>query len=364
MSNLEKIDKDLKIETSIEEDNIKFYNVKDEPFDLYGFCSAEKGEQFLRMPVDIAAAINPFIGDPLCRMTSGGRVRFKTNSPYVAISVKYPNPRVMRMNHMSMLGTTGFDMYVYKDGEYKYSNMRNFIPPNEILLDGYESIHYFKNTDLKDITINFPLYNEVLELYIGIEDGSVLDHGEKYINERPVVCYGSSIAQGACASRPGNSYMGMISRRFNLDFLNLGFSGSAKGEKEMAKYIGNLHPGAFICEYDQDAPDAKYLEKTHERFFKIIREKNPDIPIILMSSIYRQEWTQEIYDSRKAVILKTYNNAVNSGDKNVYYLDCQRIFDIFGGDNGTTDGSHPNDLGFMCMAEGISKVLKAAMNLK
>lgn len=353
-------DKDLITVNSIEEDNIAFYNVKEEPFDLYGFASAKKGETFLRMPLDVARSVSADV-EELCELLSGGRVRFKTNSPYVAIVAKYKN--IIRMNHMSLLGTSGFDMYTYENGTYKYAIMRRFIPPMELTPEGYESIQYFKNRDLKDITINFPLYNDVLELYIGIEEGSVLTHGEKYVNDSPIVCYGSSIAQGACASRPGNSYMGMISRKLNVDFVNLGFSGSAKGEKEMAEYIAGLDISGFVCEYDQDAPTAEYLKETHPKFIEIIREKHPDIPIILMSSILRVEWGQEEYDARKKVILETYDHWKEKGDENIYYLDCQHVFDMFGGDNGTTDGAHPNDLGFMCMAEAISEILKKAMKL-
>lgn len=355
MKRIQDVDKDMRHETSIKEDNIRFFNVKDDPFDLYGFYSANKGENFLRMPLDTAEKVAPDI-PMLATLTAGGRVRFKTNSPYVAISVKYS--AMVRLPHMSYLGTMGFDMYVFKNGEYKYANVRDFIPPWNVDTDGFESIHYFSDSEMRDITINFPLYNDVLELYIGLEDGCILEHGGKYVNDKPIIYYGSSITQGGCASRPGNSYQGMISRKYNCDFINLGFSGSAYGQEAMGEYIANLDMACFVSDYDQNATDADHLRRTHSKFINIIREKNPDLPIILMTSVLRTQWTQDIYEERKKVIYKTYADMISNGDKNVYYIDGQHIF----GDEGTTDGAHPNDIGFMYMAKTISEVLEKVMN--
>ena len=95
----------------------------------------------------------------------------------------------------------------------------------------------------------------------------------------PVVFYGSSITHGAAAGRPGNTYENFISQKYNLDYVNLGFAGQAKGEVNMAEYIAGLRMCAFVCDYDHNAPDADYLEKTHYRFYEIIRESILIYPI-------------------------------------------------------------------------------------
>lgn len=56
-----------------------------------------------------------------------------------------------------------------------------------------------------------------------------IETARPYRDLPPVVYYGSSITQGVGVSRPGNCYEAMISRRFHLDFINLGFSGNARG---------------------------------------------------------------------------------------------------------------------------------------
>ena len=66
----------------------------------------------------------------------------------------------------------------------------------------------------------------------------------------------------------------------------------------------------------------------------------------------------EYSSCRRAIIMNTYLTARKNGDKKVWFVDGGSILNIFGGDNGTVDGTHPNDLGFYLMAKGIEKVLK------
>lgn len=357
MKKIDEIDKNLKVETELSEKNIKFYDVKGEPFDLYGFYKAEPNERFLRLPEETAKNTNEGV-EALCGNTAGGRVRFKTDSRYVAISVKYAG--LTRFSHMPLTGTAGFDMYIFENNKYNYA--KTFIPPSSVSEKGFESIHYFDNEKLKDITINFPLYSGVMELYIGVEEGSVLTGGEKYINEKPIVYYGSSITQGGCASRPGNSYQGIVSRYFNCDYINLGFSGNARGERTIAEYISGLEMSCFVYDYDHNAPVAEHLAKTHKPMFDLIRKNNPNLPIIIMTAPLCTLWDEKTRVERNRIIRNTYIEAKNSGDENVYFIDGEKMFDIFGGDGGTVDGCHPNDMGFMCMARCIIEELKKIFN--
>ena len=89
----------------------------------------------------------------------------------------------------------------------------------------------------KLVTLNFPCYGRLCELFVGLDEGATLNEAPEYKYVRPVVYYGSSITQGGCASRPGMSYEAIISRNFNYDYINLGFSGNAKAEDEMIEYI-------------------------------------------------------------------------------------------------------------------------------
>jgi len=176
-----------------------------------------------------------------------------------------------------------------------------------------------------------------------------------YRFDRPVAYYGHSITQGGCASRAGNSYPNIVGRRLNVDFINLGFSGNCKGEEEMAKYIAGLEMQALVMDYDHNAPNLEHLQATHELFFKIIRERNPDLPVIFMTSTAQARFFDD-QEGRKEVIRTTYENALTAGDKNVYFIDGSKIYD--GCDAATVEGCHANDLGFWLQAGVVGKILE------
>lgn len=344
MSDITKIDKNFAIKSEIDPNGLIYYDVLSEPFDVYGLIY-EKG-RFVRMAQERADLVNDGVSY-LNKNTAGGRVRFRTNSKRVAIKAEMDE--ICRMDHFTLCGSAGFDLYDRTEYIHTYR------PPYE-MTDGYESEYVACDGEVHSYQINFPLYSNVKKLYIGLEADCVLEKGDDYRHSRPIVCYGSSITQGGCASRPGNAYEEFISRIFDCDYINLGFSGSAKGEDEMAEYISGLDMSVFVYDYDHNAPNAEHLKRTHEPMFAKIREANPELPIILVSR--PQYGTSEDCEQRKAVIRSTYDNAVRNGDTNVYFVDGSHFFDELGGASSTVDGCHPNDLGFFSMAKSIAAVLE------
>ena len=101
----------------------------------------------------------------------------------------------------------------------------------------------------------------------------------------------------------------------------------------------------------------EFLKSIHERGFKIVREKNPELPIIIVSwSRYDDVCSEEgrkFKRLRRAIEMQTYINAVNNGDENVYFIDGTQFFNVPDGDICTTDGSHPTDYGCLRMADLI-----------
>jgi len=304
-----------------------------------------------------AKAVSPEV-ESLNDNTAGGRVRFSTNSPYVAIRVKMPPYGAMP--HMTLCGSAGFDLYEDKGVSSFY--IGTFFPTYEAAPTGqYEQILYLSNHNFRNFTIDFPLYHNVDSLYVGLKKGSSLQSGLEYACEKPVVYYGSSITQGGCASRPGNSYQSILSRRLNLDHVNLGFSGNGMGETTMAEYIASLSMSAFVMDYDHNAPTPEHLMNTHGQFFDIVRGAQKELPIIFISRPnFRADRIEDILC--RNIISDTYMRAIKNGDKHVYFIDGAQFFAFDGGDSCTVDGIHPNDLGFMQMANGIEPVLRQAIN--
>lgn len=343
MSSIEKIDKNFEVKTTIE-DSLIFRNCLEAPFRIYGLLSGEDG--FYRMPAETAEATNESVAN-LFRNTAGGRLRFRTDSPKIAIRAKLKN--IGRMPHFPLTGTAGFDLYEGKN----YCN--TFVPPYDVA-DGYESTASFSEAREREFTIHFPLYSDVISLEIGLCKGASLGPSGDYAPLLPVVYYGSSITQGGCASRPGNCYENIITRTLNCDHVNLGFSGGARGEQIIADYIAGLSMSALVYDYDHNAPDVEYLKNTHGKMFQTIRSRNPLLPIVLVSRPQPNPQKDD-YD-RRQVIMTTYQDARKAGDENIYFIDGSMMLHWFGGDSGTVDACHPNDLGFMCMAKAIGTVLE------
>lgn len=334
-----------------------FYDVRQAPFEIYGLYGATSEPVFKRLPDEIGQNVNNGVKS-LYLDTAGGRVRFSTDSKYVKI--KAFMPYVHRFAHMSLLGTSGFDLYVDFDEPRIESRYQGSFIPSVGMTDGYEAVLTFPDRKMRHLTVNMPPYNHLDALYIGLEDGAALEGGKKYKNTLPVVFYGSSITQGACSSRPGLNYQNIISRRYELDYINLGFSGNAKGEELIARYISELPMSAFVCDYDHNAPNPEHLQNTHKRFYEMIREKNPTLPYLMLS---RPDFDVSYRESeqRRNVIMDTYRYARASGDKNVYYIDGEGIFRGADENDCTADGKHPNDVGFVKLADSVGAMLNRVM---
>ncbi|MBR3968577.1 MAG: hypothetical protein IKJ93_03210 [Clostridia bacterium] len=340
---ISKIDKNFKVETKIERDGLKFYDIDESPFKIYGVF--REGERYVRMPSDIAKGVSDRVFS-LYAHTAGGRVRFVTNSPYVAISVKLN--KAYKMSHFAFTGSIGCD--IYSGTRY----IGTIVPPANVTNE-YEGIIDVPFNDEREYTVNMPLYSETDKIYIGIKEGSTLNAAPDYKTEKPIVYYGSSITQGGCASRPGNAYQSIISRELDADFINLGFSGSAFAEDKMAEYIAGLDMSVFVYDYDHNAPDLEHYKNTHERMFKIIRKAQPNLPILMMTrpEYYLDQEEQE----RLQVMLNTYNNAISAGDKNVYCIKGPDLIEAVR-ESALVDGGHPNDSGFVSMANVVGNKLK------
>ena len=346
MTNIAKIDKNFDIPLTVNKQNITFYNPLSAPFQIYGLLF-ENGH-FRRMPEAFSQRVSRNVHS-LSRNTAGGRVRFRTDSSCVVIHAKMP--QVGKMSHFALCGSAGFDLYV--GNEYRAS----YLPPFNIT-DGFQGVVELGERQMREITLHFPLYSDVSELYIGLDNTAAVEEAAPYKREKPIVCYGSSITQGGCASRPGSAYPAILSRCLDTDSVNLGFTGNAKGEPAMAEYIKNLPMSVFIYDYDHNAPSVEHLENTHETMFKIIREANPSLPIVMLSRPKYFPTEEEV--ERIAIIRKTYENALAKGDKNVYFIDGKTLMQICQNE-GTVDGCHPTDLGFFSMAQTLITLLKTIL---
>lgn len=352
---LNKIDKNMAVSSTIGEDDVVFYDVREEPFAVYGLYDYKNQPDFKRLPDEIGKNTNSGVAT-LYLHTAGGRVRFSTDSQYVAIRAEMPF--IYRASHFPLTGSAGLDLFVDDPitGESSF-----YLPyrPDIDISGGYESKIKFPTCKLRHFTIHFPSYSMVKNLWIGLQKDATVGEGAKYRDVPPIVYYGSSITQGACASRPGNIYQNIIARRLNIDYINLGFSGNGRAEDIIANYMAGLSMSAFVSDYDHNAPNAEHLENTHLKLYQTIREKNPDIPYIMISKVDFDKGMRANI-GRREVIHDTYRYAIDHGDQNVYFIDGEQVFAGPYRDLCVVDGTHPTDIGFALMADAIGDMLKKA----
>ncbi len=343
MKSIFEIDPNFTTDMNIDLSGLDIYDAEQTPFKLHGLF--REGDRFRRIPEELAKEVSPGVLS-LHANCSGGRIRFKTDAEEIAIIVS--SGIFYQGSNSSVLGMAGLDLYA--DGVCRMI----FTPPMN-LKDGYSSRCNFDDGSLmRNITINMPSYGDIKKLYIGLSQGAKLLPPDDYEITKPIVYYGSSITQGGTASRPGNIYQNVVLRSFEADYINLGFSGSAKGEDNIGDYIAGLDMSLFVMDYDHNAPSVEHLKNTHERFFKRFREKQPTTPVLMLS---RPEYVQSKNAlERIDVIESTYKNAIARGDKNVYFICGKELMKYAGGD-GMADTWHPNDLGFHSMGRVISEFL-------
>ena len=359
--------------------DLTFVEMPQPPFELDGFPFYKENKAFCRLPVSFLPACSEGV-QALAWHTAGGQLRFRTDSPVFAVRVKLL--KIPAMSHMPATGSSGFDMYLGTGTSKCY--WRTAIPDvrgdeyASIILDVRElsrpaadRLRFLPDSNLREITLNFPDYNGVKKLEIGLAPKSSVLPPARFSIEKPILFYGSSITQGGCCSRPGNNYIQHISRRLDAETINLGFSGNAIGEENMAELIASLELSAFVMDYDHNAPDPEHLERTHEKFFQIIRDRRPSLPVVFMSMPNTDfnpgfECTHDYAsyaERRKNIIERTYLNALGKGDMNVYFIDGASLFGLKDRDACTVDSCHPNDLGFLRMADALEPVLRRALNI-
>ena len=244
-----------------------------------------------------------------------------------------------------------FDMYLDTENGSEYYG--TFKPENVMTEEGmYESVIHFGSSESRNVTIYFPVLNPVADVYVGVaENASIGTHTLPYADTGKIVWYGSSITQGGSVSSPGKTYAAEVSRNLNKDFINLGFWGSAKGQKEIANYIASMDDiGVFVLDYDHNENDASVLKTRHLQFYQIVREAHPNIPIIMIS---RPNHQADNWEELRDAIRTNYNTAVANGDTNVYFIDGQTFFEDADYNSCLMDGVHPSDLGAGLIAEGI-----------
>lgn len=317
------------------------------------------GNRFWRLPYEIEDSISHDLWEG-SKHTSGARIRFCSDTSMLGLTLYYENVGGMDdTGNMCKIGRMGIDLYV--DGLY-----RGFSLPK---MDGEKEEVFFSSETRKyrQFTIYLPLYHHIEVKKILLDDDAVILPPEPFAVPKPVAYYGTSITQGGCASRSGLSYQAILSRELNIDYVNLGFSGLGRGEKQLAEAMVEIDASCYVLDYALNNKSLKEFDRVYGPFFACLREKRPETPVIFITPIpYLEElWNDDFRafnESKRDIIRNIFNKAADSGDKNVYLLEGKKFLSLINGE-GQVDGGHPNDLGLYMMSSNLKPLIMKVLNL-
>lgn len=333
--------------------NLVFISLKEEHFSVSGVSLNSDGNSFTRLSGNLLEFTRG-INKRICH-TAGGQIRFKTNSKFLELRLVLKN--IEAMPWQTRCGAAGVDLYIGsgKDKQWFHTKAASCFRNR---INTSINLPNFNGDDIKEITINLPLYSEVKKIDLGLDASALIDYAPDFEISNPIVFYGSSITQGCAAGRPGTSFPSLVSGFFNANYINLGFSSSAHGEPEMAYSISQIEMSAFVMEYDHNAT-LETLRNTHFHFYETVRKRHPSIPIIVLSrcsgglSVSESET-----EKRKNIICNTVRKGEEALDRKLCFIDGNNIIPKDIRQNCFVDGVHPNDYGMNLIANAIIQKLE------
>ena len=314
----------------------------------------ENAPDLWRLPKRADKVVRPPVWQR-ARFPGGGRIRFRTNTSRLAIRVSAS--QLTERSSMTAFGCRGLDAYV--NGQ--------FWRPVAITAPGESEKEVFAEvgTDAKTIDLYLPLFQECRLLSIGVDADAEVQPPPAFARERPLVLYGSSVAQGTCASRPGMTYEAILARRLGVDFVNLGFGGNGKAEPEVVRLVAELDACCFL--FDLGKSFGRQSAEVYGAMLDAIRAAHPTTPLVCITPIFS---TQESFhpeyrdysEGIRRVMRQAASDRQGRGDRRLHLVEGLQLLGAADAD-GLQETLHPTDLGYERIATRLLPTLGRALAL-
>lgn len=344
---------------------LKYYDAKCGLFGIYGTKAAGE-EGFCRFTTAQRDFLRPVSDGEawFSEHSSGIQLKFITDATDIFVKVNLSGK--FDMTNMTLIGSCGVDLYVYDEASSSF--VFHGVMHGKLEDQEYEGrLGDFRKLGRKErrFIINLPLYMGVKSLTVGVNEWATIKP-DTFQNKRNIAVYGSSITHGCSATHPGMAYTNLLSRRYDCEFLNYGFSGVCMMEPEVAQILSEINPDMLIVDAEPNAGVSKNLKLNCENFLNKFFETNPLTPVILLS---RMKFALDIYDIERVKLNAYYVDFLKKVAKKyrkkgykVYFFDQSNVF----GKNFseyTADGVHPSDLGMIKIADFYEKVINKTDDL-
>ena len=329
-----------------------------------------KESPYDRLPISYKEKVREPVWN-LSKASAGITVRFHSNS--TSINLKWTVLNDLDMPHMASTGIKGIDLYTKYNNKWRYVTTAGALvglktyQNKSIPVDSINEYELIKNMspDFKEYKLFLPLYDGVTKLEIGIDNNASIKKATPN-PLKPIVFYGTSITQGGCASRPGMAHTNIISRKLDVDCINYGFSGNGRMETPIVELISEIDARFYVIECLQNM-DSEQVSERVRPLVDIIRTKHPHTPIVLVENMmYTTAFLDHTEETRliqeNAALKNEYDKIIKSGTPNIFYIKDNKDFLL---DNeGTVDGVHLTDLGFLRYADYLIENFKKNLLIK
>jgi len=334
-------------------DSMKFYD--GHSLTIVGQCHDENN--YRRLPQKYKGVVRDPVWDE-STSAAGIGIRFRTNAS--TLRLRWKLTEFERGGNLNPAGKDGLDLYAHTDNGWQYVN-------TALAKDTINEFTLLKNSEpvYREYLLNLPLYNCVTGLSIGVNQWAEMSTpAERWLmDKKPVVYYGSSIAQGASASRPGLAYTNMMARRLNRSFINLGFSGEGTFDASVGQAMSDIDAALYAIDC---TPNSK-KEIIYERAVALVKQlktRRPATPVLLIEGFYYDDLTFEKggnsnIDAKRKELHRAYDTLIRAGIKGLYYKTGEGLT---GYDHeGTVDGVHPDDIGMQRFTEQMQPVISSIL---
>jgi len=351
-------------ETIITDSTIIYYGRQHFLIEGTAILDSLKESPYDRLPISYKEKVREPVWD-LSKASAGITVRFHSNS--TSINLKWTVLNDFDMPHMAATGIKGIDLYTKYNNKWRYVTTAGALvglktyQNKSIPADNINEYELIKNMtpEFREYKLFLPLYDGVTKLEVGIDSTASIEKASPS-TVKPIVFYGTSITQGGCASRPGMAHTNIISRKLDVDCINYGFSGNGRMETPIVELISEIDARFYVIECLQNMDSERVSERV-KPLVDIIRTKHPHTPIVLVENMmYTTAFLDHTEETRliqeNAALKNEYDKIIKSGTPNIFYIKDNQ--DLLLDNEGTVDGVHLTDLGFLRYADYLMENFK------
>ncbi len=334
-------------------EDLVWTDVKDWP--LEGRAFAERLAPYDRLPGRAQGVVRDIVWD-LSRQSAGMLVRFATNSPELRVRYRLTSDR-LAMFHMPATGVSGVDLYGHDGENWRWIDVTR--PTKRDVQKRFFTGR--KMNKASKFQLYLPLYNGIEKLEVGTAKGAELTPlVARGSVQKPIVCYGTSIMQGACASRPGMAWTSIMGRELDREVINLGLSGNGRMELEVGQFLAELEASAFVIDCLPNMTPKQVAQRA-KSLVQQLRGAHKKTPILLVEDrTFTNAWFHtdraDDHRQRRQALRDAFAALKRNGVEGIHYLAGDNLL----GDDGeaATDGSHPSDLGMLRQAKVMTEALR------